>query len=168
MKIVVTSNGSTLDAPVSPVFGRCPTYVFVDTETMGCEAVDNPAVAAPGGAGIQAAQFVVAQGAQAIVGGNVGPNAIGVLQAANVPLYLFDEGSVRQAVEAFKRGELREATGASVAEHSGMARASRRGDSGGKTVHESEINELRQQAAALRQQLATLVERIGVLEREDR
>ena len=31
MKIVVTANGADLDAPASPVFGRCPTYVFVDT-----------------------------------------------------------------------------------------------------------------------------------------
>ncbi len=52
MKIVVTANGADLDAPASPVFGRCPTYVFVDTETMQFEAVENPAVTAGGGADI--------------------------------------------------------------------------------------------------------------------
>lgn len=64
MKIVVTSNGRDLDAPVSPVFGRCPVYVFVDTDTMQSEAVDNPTMSAAGGAGIQAAQFVVEQTAR--------------------------------------------------------------------------------------------------------
>ena len=29
MKIVVTANGTELDAPASPVFGRCPIYIFV-------------------------------------------------------------------------------------------------------------------------------------------
>ena len=51
MKIAVTANGADLDAPISPIFGRCPTYLFVDTETMQFEAVQNPAVSAPGGAG---------------------------------------------------------------------------------------------------------------------
>ena len=134
---------------------------------MGYEAVDNSAASAAGGAGIQAAQLVVAQGVEAIVGGNVGPNAISVLQAANVPLYLFDGGSVRQAVEAFKKGELREAMGASVADHSGMARATR-SDPASKQARESDVNELRKQAAALRQQLVTLIERIEALERADR
>ena len=64
MKIVVTANGMDLDAPASPVFGRCPTYIFADTETMAFEAVDNPAMSAAGGAGIQATQIVIKQGAQ--------------------------------------------------------------------------------------------------------
>ena len=62
MKIVVSSQGENLDAPASPVFGRCPTYVFVDSQTMEFEAVPNPAMSLGGGAGIQAAQFVVNQG----------------------------------------------------------------------------------------------------------
>jgi predicted Fe-Mo cluster-binding NifX family protein len=52
MRIVITSNGAGLDAPTSPVFGRCPHYVFVDTETMHAETVENPAVASGGGAGV--------------------------------------------------------------------------------------------------------------------
>ena len=41
MKIVVSAQGENLDAPASPVFGRCPTYVFVDTETLEFEAIPN-------------------------------------------------------------------------------------------------------------------------------
>ena len=119
MRIVVTANGADLDAPASPVFGRCPMYVFVDTETMAFEAVENPAIGAPGGAGIQAAQFVVEGGAQAVVTGNVGPNAFNVFQAAGVPIYLFGGGTVRQAVEAFKAGELAATGGASRPAHTG-------------------------------------------------
>lgn len=106
MKIVVTANGSGLDALASPIFGRCPFFVFVDTETMEAESFDNAAISSSGGAGIQAAQFISAQGAQAVITGNVGPNAFGVLQAAQVPVYPFNGGTVQQAVEAFKRGKL--------------------------------------------------------------
>ena len=121
MQIVVTANGTDLDALASPVFGRCRAYLFVNTETMGYEAVENPAIGAPSGAGIQAAQFVIERGAQAVLTGNVGPNAYGVFQASGVPIYLLGEGTVRQAVEAYKAGQLQPVASANVAAHSGMA-----------------------------------------------
>jgi len=122
MKIAVTASGQDLDAPTSPVFGRCPTYILVDGETMQFEAVANPALSASGGAGIQAAQFIIGRGAEAIVTGNVGPNAYGVFGAAGVPVYLYNGGTVRQALEAYKAGELQAAGGPSGPAHAGMGR----------------------------------------------
>ena len=100
MIIVITANGADLDAPASPVFGRCPAYVFVDTESMQFEGVENPALGTASGAGIQAAQFVIERGAQAVVTGNVGPNAFNVFQSAGVPIYLSGGGTVREMAEA--------------------------------------------------------------------
>lgn len=126
MKIAVTANGPGLDARTSPVLGRCPTFILVDVETMQFQAIDNPALSSSGGAGVQAAQFVIERGAQAVVTGNVGPNAYGVFQAAQIPVYLFGEGTVGLAVEAYKAGRLRSATGATVAQHSGLGRGAGR------------------------------------------
>ncbi len=126
MKIVVSAQGENLDAPASPVFGRCPTYILVDSETMQYEAVANPAMNQGGGAGIQAAQFVVGLGVQAVLTGNLGPNAFDVLQAAGVGSYLVPDGTVRQAVEAFKAGRVQLMGGANVAAH--------RGTGGGATM----------------------------------
>lgn len=114
MKVVVSATGDSLDAAVSPVFGRCPFYLFVDTKSMEWSAVANPAMSASGGAGIQAAQFVVAQGAQAVLTGNVGPNAVEVLEAAGVGVFPVAQGSVREAVEAFRADSLTKAVGATV------------------------------------------------------
>ena len=119
MRIVVTADGTDLESPASPIFGRCPTYIFVDTETMEFEAVENPSIGAPGGAGIKAAQFIVERGAQAVVTGNMGPNAFNVLQSANVSVHLFAGGTVRQAVEAHVDGKLSVAGGASAQAHAG-------------------------------------------------
>jgi predicted Fe-Mo cluster-binding NifX family protein len=127
MKVAVSANGQDLDAPTSPVFGRCPTYIFVDTETMQFEAVANPALSASGGAGIQAAQFIVGRGAEAIVTGNVGPNAYGVLSAAGVAVYLNNGGTVRQAIEAYNAGALEATSSPSGPAHAGMGRGGRRG-----------------------------------------
>ncbi|NIV39437.1 MAG: dinitrogenase iron-molybdenum cofactor biosynthesis protein [Anaerolineae bacterium] len=174
MKIAVSSQGEHLDAPASPVFGRCPTYLFVEPETMEFEAVPNPAMNQAGGAGIQAAQFVVNQGADAVLSGNLGPNAYDVLQAAGVPGFLVSEGTVRQAVEAYKAGQLRPMGGPNVGAHAGM-RGGGRGMGRRRqmaapptpaTDKSSELAELRETLKGLRQQLAETMEKIEKLEEE--
>ncbi len=182
MKIVVSANGAGLDAPASPVFGRCPMYVFVDTETMTFETIENPAMNAAGGAGIQAAQFVVERGAQAVVTGNVGPNAFNVFQPANVSVHLFGGGTVRQAVEAYKAGQLSSAGGASAQAHAGMGRGRSRGMGMGRSAamsptppasaasansREEEVADLKETAGGLRKQLAEVMERLDRLEKEN-
>ncbi len=161
MRIVVSSNGINLEAQANPVFGRCQYFVFVDTETMAFEAVENPALAAAGGAGIQAAQFVVEKETQAVISGNVGPNAFQVFQSANVSVYLFGGGTVREAVEAFKAGRLSAAGGATSPEHAGMGR---RVAAAGPS-REEEIAQLKKAAADLRQRLANILERLDQLEK---
>ena len=49
MRIVVSAQGEDLDAPASPVFGRCPTYILIESDTMQFEAIANPAVSQAGG-----------------------------------------------------------------------------------------------------------------------
>jgi predicted Fe-Mo cluster-binding NifX family protein len=175
MNIVVTTEGNNLDAPTNPRFGRCPTFIFVETEAMTFEAVPNPALSASGGAGIQAAQFVVEHGAEAVLTGNVGPNATDVLQAAGVAVYLNSETSVRAAVEALKAGRLPIARGANVEAHAGMGMGRGRGRGTGRgmgraaasaTAREAEIGTLKDMAADLRQQLAEVIDRIEKLEKE--
>ncbi len=174
MRIVVTAEGDDLNAAVNPRFGRCPTYLFVETETMTFEAVPNPALSAPGGAGIQAAQFVVERGAKAVLTSNVGPNAMQVLQAAGIPVYLVDGGRVREAVEAYKAGRLQVASEANVAAHAGMGQGRGRGRGRGQrepaapaTAREEEIAALKAVAADLRRQMAEVMERIEKLEKEN-
>lgn len=182
MKIVVTANGAGLDAPTSPVFGRCPSYVFVDTDTMLIETVENPAISAAGGAGIQAAQFVIEQGAEAVITGNVGPNAFNVFRSAGVSVYIGQGETVRDAVQAFKNNQLREVGAATGPAHAGMGRGAGRGMGMGRRVsqasmppgappppssarsREEEITDLKEMAGELRQQLADVMDRLDRLE----
>ncbi len=126
MKVIVSSQGENLDSALSAVFGRCPTFVLVDTETMAAEAIANPAMSQSGGAGVQAAQFAVSHGAEAVLTGNLGPKAFQVLQAADVPAYLATQSTVGQAVEAFKAGQLPAMEAANVEAHAGMGRGAGR------------------------------------------
>ena len=114
MKIAVTSSGSGLDAEVDPRFGRCAHFVFVDTESGAVEVAANQSVSAGGGAGVQSAQVVTDHGATAVLTGNCGPNAYRALDAAGIKVIAGVTGTVRDAVEAFKKGGLSATSGPSV------------------------------------------------------
>ncbi len=104
MRVAITSTGPTLDSPVDPRFGRCAYFIIVDTDTMEFQAVPNPAVNATGGAGTMAAQLVASHGVQAVVTGEVGPNALAALQAAGIGMITGVAGTVRDAIEMIKSG----------------------------------------------------------------
>ena len=125
MKIVIPVNGTDLDAPTAGVFGRCPTFIFVDPETLDFEVLPNPAVAASGGAGIQAAQTVLQHGVQAVLAPRLGPNAFRVIQAAGIPAYQMQGGTVREVIVAFQSGSLAQLT-APGAEHVALGGGHRR------------------------------------------
>ncbi len=120
MEICVTATAGDLNAQVDQRFGRSQYFVFVDSDTMAFEAVPNEAIAAPGGAGIQAAQIVVNKGANMVISGNIGPNAFQVLSTASVKVATGAYGTVKEAVEMHKNGRLSETGGSTVSAHTGM------------------------------------------------
>lgn len=120
MKICVTATAGDLNAQVDPMFGRSQYFVFVDSDTMAFEAMANEAIAASGGAGIQAAQTVVNKRVDVLISGNVGPNAFQVLSTAGVKIATGAYGTVQEAVEMYKAGRLSEAGISTVAAHAGM------------------------------------------------
>ena len=120
MKICVSATANSLDAPVDPRFGRCPYFIIVDSETMQFEAVSNVASGAMGGAGIQAAQTIASKGAKVLITGNVGPNAFQALSAAGIKIVTGAYGTVKEVVEKYKRGELKEISAPTVGGHFGM------------------------------------------------
>lgn len=121
MKAAIASSGPTLDSAVDGRFGRCRCFVVVDTETLEYSVIENAAASRGSGAGIMAAQLVANSEAEAVVAGNLGPNAYQALSASGLALYQAWGGTVRDVAEALQRGELTPFGGASVAAHAGMA-----------------------------------------------
>jgi predicted Fe-Mo cluster-binding NifX family protein len=106
---------------MDPRFGRCPFFVVVDLDGMTDQSIANSNINATSGAGIQAASEVAKLGASALITGSLGPNAMQTLRAANIDIYQHQGGgSVRDAVEKFKRGELSKMEEPNVSAHSGM------------------------------------------------
>jgi predicted Fe-Mo cluster-binding NifX family protein len=124
MKLCISSTGKDPQAAVDPRFGRAAGYVFVDTESKTFESVENPAAMAGGGAGTKAAQLVIDRGAQAVLTGNIGPNAFAVLNAAGIKIYTGVSGTVQDAVDAFSGGSLKPVGAPTAAAHAGTSSGS--------------------------------------------
>ncbi len=118
MKIAVTAKGTTLDSDVDPRFGRASYIVVVDTDTMESEALDNSVnVNAFQGAGIQAATMVAERGAEVLCTGYCGPKAFQTLQAAGVKVVSDVTGTVREAAEMMKSGNVQYTDSANADAH---------------------------------------------------
>ena len=122
MKIGISSTGENLESNVDPRFGRGRYFLIVDTESFDYETISNESMMASGGAGIQAAQTIAKKNVKAVITGNIGPNAFQTLSAAGIKVYTGVNGNVKQAVEQYINGELKETDAPSVDSHSGMGR----------------------------------------------
>ncbi len=120
MKICVTAEGSGLNSAVDPRFGRCRYYVIVETDTMRCEAVENPNLNAASGAGIQSGQLMASKGVQVVLTGHVGPNAYQVLSAAGIDVRTGVSGTVQTAIKENQLGKYKSAADPNVPSKFGM------------------------------------------------
>jgi predicted Fe-Mo cluster-binding NifX family protein len=118
MKVVVTARGPELDAAIDPRFGRAAWLQVVDTATGRHVAVNNEVnLNARQGAGVQAAQAVARQQAEALLTGHCGPKAFRVLRAAGVEVYTGLTGTVREALAEMAAERLVPADGHDVDAH---------------------------------------------------
>lgn len=81
---------------VDPRFGRSRYFIIADPATQAFDVVENEAATQSGGFGIQAAQNIVNAGANAVVTGNLGPNAAKVLAAVGLKVCRGTSGTVGQ------------------------------------------------------------------------
>jgi predicted Fe-Mo cluster-binding NifX family protein len=118
VKIAVTAQDGTLQAPVDPRFGRARCFVVVDTDTGDFEVVDNEQnLNAAQGAGIQAGRTIANAGAEVLITGHCGPKAFRTLSAAGIRVVVGAEGTVAEALQKFEDGDLPPAEGSDVEGH---------------------------------------------------
>ena len=121
MNICLTAQGNDLESSIDPRFGRCQYFIIVNPDSLEFEAISNPNLAAGGGAGIQSGQLMANKGVEAVLTGNVGPNAFATLQAAGISIFTGVSGTVKEAVRRYKQGELKPTKGPSVGSKFGLS-----------------------------------------------
>lgn len=118
MKVVFTTSGNDLDAPLDSRFGRAPGFLLYDTERELFRLIDNTQnLNSAQGAGIQAAQTVARAGAECLVTGHCGPKAFHVLKTAGVKVFNTDAATVKEALQMYESGKLVQAESADVEGH---------------------------------------------------
>ncbi len=118
MKVAVTGQGPDLNSPVDPLFGRAKYFAVVDTDSGEFSLHDNASnVRAAHGAGTRAARIVVDLAVDAVITGNVGHKAFGILQANNIGVFAKDSGTVQEAIEELTNGRLEVISTANVPGH---------------------------------------------------
>ena len=109
MKLALCARGPVLSSELDPRFGRASYFVVVDTDTGKLSAHDNSQnVRAAYGAGVRAAQDIVSFSVEGVITGNIRPDAASALKAGNVKVYKQTWGTVRDGIEQFTSGRLKE------------------------------------------------------------
>jgi predicted Fe-Mo cluster-binding NifX family protein len=118
MKIAITAQGEELSSEIDLRFGRAKWLIVTDTETDDFQAYNNIVnLNAVQGAGIQTGQNIANLDVDAVITGNVGPNAFKTLNTAGVKIFLAQNQNVQEAIDSFKAGELKEVNQANVEGH---------------------------------------------------
>jgi predicted Fe-Mo cluster-binding NifX family protein len=118
MKIAVPSPGRTLESSVDGRFGRAAGFIVYNTEDGSFTLADNGQNMNAGqGAGVQAAQNIAATGADVVIAPSFGPKAFQVLKAAGVKMVFSIVGTVKENIESFIAGKLKESDNANVEGH---------------------------------------------------
>jgi len=121
MKVAITAMGPGLEDGVSTRFGRAPYFLIIETDDLSLvESLENPNVAAGGGAGVQSAQLMVDHDVNVMITGNCGPKAFQVFEAAEIKIFTGAEGSIEESIEGYKAGTLKEEAGPNVSSHAGL------------------------------------------------
>ena len=120
MKVAFTTSGDNLNAPMDGRFGRAQKFLIYDLDSKTFEVIDNQQnLNAVQGAGIQSAETVAKTGARAVVTGHCGPKAFRALTAACIKIFNVgsNAGTVAQALEKYRSGQIAEARTADVEGH---------------------------------------------------
>jgi predicted Fe-Mo cluster-binding NifX family protein len=107
-----------LDSPVCAHFGSAPLFMMVDTETRSCRVLPNKNQHHGHGMCMPLASLDGEQ-IDALVVGGIGMGALNKLQMRGINVFLSDQPTVRDAVDAHGQGRLHPVTPETACVHHG-------------------------------------------------
>jgi predicted Fe-Mo cluster-binding NifX family protein len=109
MRICIPTIGNGgLEDKLSPHFGRAPTFTIVDTDSGEVTVINNRSDHM-GGVGKPPEQ-IKDTGSSIVLCPGLGPNALTMLMAYGMQVFVGASGTARDAIYQFKNGRLRTAT----------------------------------------------------------
>ena len=120
MKIAVSSTGKTTDSLLDMRFGRCEYFIIQDTESGEIKILENEGQSSSGAAGIAASNQLIDENIDAIITGNLGPNAFELIEKSEIKAYKCANVTVNSALTKYKNNELEEIKTAGSAHQGGV------------------------------------------------
>ena len=109
MKVCVPTLGyGGLEEQVGGHFGRVPTYTIVDTETNEVRVIENTSEHM-GGRGYPP-ELLAKESVEVMLCSGLGRRAIGLFEQFGIMVYVGASGTVKDALEMWKKGMLQPAT----------------------------------------------------------
>ncbi|MFZ6033938.1 MAG: NifB/NifX family molybdenum-iron cluster-binding protein [Melioribacter sp.] len=102
MKIIIGSDGNTLESQVSKRFGRAAYYIFYDSDTNSFESFANEEE----GHNHENLEKFLEMGIDAFIVGNIGPHAFEMINTPRSSVFLARKMSVKEAIENLLSGKL--------------------------------------------------------------
>ncbi len=104
MKIIVISEGESLDSYVADDFGHAPFFLLVDSDTLDYHVIVNEYKDSEQGAGFAVANAIVSLGnVDAVITGGIGMHGIKILKDGGIDVSYDEEGTVEQCVKDYVR-----------------------------------------------------------------
>jgi predicted Fe-Mo cluster-binding NifX family protein len=104
MKIVISSEGDSLNSKIDMRFGRAKWFCAYDTENQQSNFIKNENIDAQGGAGTKTAELMAELEAEEVYSGHFGPKAESLLKKLNIAMKTFSDENqtVKQVINQIK------------------------------------------------------------------
>lgn len=106
MIIAIPTNGTDLHEPLSDQFGRAKFFCVYNLENKAVEFLENPALNAPGGAGIQSADLLLNRNVNVLITYRIGEKALSVMKKAQIEIFAPVGKDIAENIRSFISGRL--------------------------------------------------------------
>lgn len=104
MLILIGSDGNSLESQIAKRFGHANYFILFNTEKKSFEAFEN----IDEGHNHNNLRIFLDKGVEAFIVGNIGPHAFEIMNTPKSKIYLARKMLVREAIEKYLKGELRQ------------------------------------------------------------
>lgn len=106
--IAIALNEGNANSVIAPHFGRSEYFLLYNSEECRKILIKNPYCKICGGAGIQAAQFLIEKDVDVLIVGQVGTNAYVILESAGIKVIYQGEKTAEAVLKDFIRSKTKE------------------------------------------------------------
>lgn len=104
MRLIVISEGESLDSYVADDFGHAPFFLLVDSDTLDYRVIVNEFMDSEQGAGMAVAKAIAGLGCvDAVLTGGIGMHGMEILRNAGIDVSSDEEGTVEECIHDYLR-----------------------------------------------------------------